>query len=184
MTDLHEIAVESRYVPGQPMNVKKTTLIVESFIDPSAILGPRSVAWHYSRILAKVVIGADCSIGGGSEIGADTSIGDRSRIGANVFLPPRTTIGADVFIGPNVTCTDDKHPRCGNADYLAEPPTIEDHVSIGAGAVILPGIRIGHHAKVGAGAIVTRDVPAHGFVRCEPARAARPSTAALGWIHA
>ena len=35
---------------------------------------------------------------------------------------------------------------------------VEDDARIGAGAVILPGIRIGSGALVGAGAVVTKDV--------------------------
>lgn len=168
MTDLHEVSVELR-----SLNFKTTHRIITSFIDPSAILGPGSVAWHFSVILAKVVIGESVSIGSGCEIGRGSIIGDRTRIGAHVFLPPRSTVGADVFIGPNVTCTDDRHPRAGNADYVAEPPIIEDGASIGAGAILLPGVRIGAGAMVGAGAVVTRDVPARSVIRGEPARITR-----------
>jgi acetyltransferase-like isoleucine patch superfamily enzyme len=41
---------------------------------------------------------------------------------------------------------------------------------IGAGAVVLPGIRIGTHAVVAAGAVVTRDVAANTCVAGNPAR--------------
>lgn len=172
MTDLHEIARSERSAVEQqrPLNYKTTTRIIESFIDPSAILGADTVAWHYSVILAKCVIGEQVSIGSGCEIGRGSIIGDRSRIGAHVFLPPNSTVGADVFIGPNVTCTDDKHPRAGNSDYVAEPPVIGNGASIGAGAVLLPGVRIGANARVAAGAIVTRDVPDGRHVLGFPAR--------------
>ena len=79
-------------------------------------------------------------------------------------------IGERVFIGPRVVMTDDKWPRAGNAAYEAQPPVIEDDAVVGAGAVLLPGVRIGRRAMVGAGAIVTKDVPAFAVVRCEPAR--------------
>jgi UDP-2-acetamido-3-amino-2,3-dideoxy-glucuronate N-acetyltransferase len=42
--------------------------------------------------------------------------------------------------------------------------------SIGAGAIILPGLRIGAWALVGAGSVVTRDVPDHAIVVGNPAR--------------
>jgi acetyltransferase-like isoleucine patch superfamily enzyme len=45
--------------------------------------------------------------------------------------------------------------------------------SIGAGAVILPGVRIGERAMVGAGAVVTRDVPSDVVVVGNPARVVR-----------
>lgn len=152
------------------MNHKTTHKHIESYIDRSAIVGERTIAWHYSRILAKVVIGEDCSIGGGTEIGRGSRIGNRSRIGANVFLPPNSVIGEDVFVGPGVVCTDDKHPRCGNSDYTAEPPTIHDGAAIGAGAILLPGVTIGRNARIAAGAIVTKDVADGECVLGTPAR--------------
>jgi UDP-2-acetamido-3-amino-2,3-dideoxy-glucuronate N-acetyltransferase len=47
--------------------------------------------------------------------------------------------------------------------------------SLGAAAVVLPGIRIGQWAMVGAGALVTRDVPDHALVLGAPARQ-------VGWV--
>lgn len=47
---------------------------------------------------------------------------------------------------------------------------IGDDCLIGAGAILLGGIRIGDHAKVGAGAVVNTDVPEGGTVVCQPAR--------------
>lgn len=142
---------------------------VTNFIDPSAVLGQRTKVWHFAVVLQECVIGDDVSIGSLAEIGRGTVIGNRTRIGHGVFLPPNSVIGEDVFIGPCVVFTDDKYPRANNADYDAQPPLIEDGASVGAGAVILPGVRIGAGAMVGAGAIVTRDVPPRGNVRGEPA---------------
>ena len=33
---------------------------------------------------------------------------------------------------------------------------------MGGGAIILPGVRIGHQAVIGAGSVVTRDIPERG----------------------
>jgi len=51
----------------------------------------------------------------------------------------------------------------------AEPITIETNVWIGAGATILPGVRIGAGAVVAAGAVVTHDVPPATLVAGVPA---------------
>lgn len=155
------------------------------FIDPSARIGARSVVWHYSVIMAGVVIGDDCSIGSRTEIGKGSSIGHFTRIGSGVFLPYNSRVGLSVFIGPNVTCTDDKLPKIldPGESYTAQPPTIEDHVSIGAAAVILPGVLIGHHAKIAAGAIVTKDVEPYALIRCEPGRVVVPSETAERWVN-
>jgi acetyltransferase-like isoleucine patch superfamily enzyme len=48
---------------------------------------------------------------------------------------------------------------------------------IGAGAVVLPQIKIGENAVVGAGAVVTRDVGDHTLVVGNPARVAKSDIA-------
>jgi acetyltransferase-like isoleucine patch superfamily enzyme len=160
---MRAMACNTKQVEAAPwLNHKTTHKNITSYIDPSAEVGEGSMAWHFSVILAKCRIGKDCSIGSGSELGRGTVIGDRSRIGAHVFLPPNTIIGADVFVGPGVTCTDDRHPKIpkpGDPPYTAEPPVIEDGACIGAGAVLLPGVRIGKNARVAAGTLVSKDVP-------------------------
>lgn len=179
MTDLHEIAKDLKWNPQEAAvmlalyerdKLGAIPSVQQCFIDPSVTIGVGTKVWHYSCVLAEVKLGASVNIGSGCEIGRGSVIGDRTRIGAHVFLPPMSTIGADVFIGPGVVCTDDRHPRCGNSDYIAEPPIIEDGASIGAGAVILPGVRIGANARIAAGAVVTKHVPAEGHVLGFPAR--------------
>ena len=43
-------------------------------------------------------------------------------------------------------------------------PVIGDDVTIGAGAIIMGGIKIGNHVNIGACAIVIDDVPDHSTV--------------------
>jgi len=142
---------------------------VINFIDPSATIGSHSKVWHFACIMAQVQIGEHCSIGSRAEIGLGTTIGDHSRISAGVFLPAHTKIGRGVFIGPNTVFTDDRYPRAGT-EYDAQPPTIEDGASVGAGCVILPGVHIGAGAMVGAGSVVAKNVPPGAIVRGEAAR--------------
>jgi acetyltransferase-like isoleucine patch superfamily enzyme len=49
-------------------------------------------------------------------------------------------------------------------------PTFGDRVSVGEGATIIPGVRLGDDSTVAAGAVVTRDVEARSFVLGVPAR--------------
>ena len=97
-------------------------------------------------------------------------MGDNVRIQHGAFIPNGTVIGHRVFIGPNVSLTDDRYPRAGNVDYVALPPILEDDCALGAGAIILPGVRVGKGAMVGAGAVVVDDVPAFTTVVGCPAR--------------
>jgi UDP-2-acetamido-3-amino-2,3-dideoxy-glucuronate N-acetyltransferase len=141
-----------------------------NFIDPSAEVDASAKIWHFAVVLAEAWIKEGVVIGSRTEIGARSIIGKNSRIGSGTFLPPGSVIGEGVFIGPNVTFTDDKYPVAGNANYTAQPPIVGSGASIGAGAVILPGVVIMHNARIGAGAIVTHSVAAGALVRSEPAR--------------
>jgi acetyltransferase-like isoleucine patch superfamily enzyme len=53
---------------------------------------------------------------------------------------------------------------------VASRGVVEYGASLGGGAVVLPGLRIGRMALVGSGAVVTRDVPERGIVVGNPAR--------------
>ena len=134
-------------------------------------LGIGTIIWSFVVVEDSVTIGEDCVIGTHTFIGKGTVIGDRTRIQTGVFIPRNTIIENDVFIGPRATLTDDKHPRVNNPAYHPQPPVIREWASIGAGAVILPGVTIGSGAMIGAGAVVTRDVAATVTAVGMPARA-------------
>lgn len=161
---------------------------VHAFIDPTAKLHPTVKVWHYARVLQDVELGEAVQVGGGTEIGRGTKVGKGTRIGANCFFPPNSVIGEDCFIGPSVSCADDRFPyihKDFDAPYVAEPPHIGDGVTVGLGAVLLPGVRLGNGAVVGAGTVVTRDVPAGCLIRGEPGRIKAPqevSPEALEWL--
>jgi len=147
-----------------------------SDVHPSAVvsqdarLGRNVKVWSGAVICQFVEIGDDCVIGSNAYVGWGTKMGRGCRLQHGVFLPNNSILGDRVFIGPNVTFTDDKFPRAGNIHYKPEPPFLAYGCSIGAGATILPGVRIGQMAMVGAGAVVTHDVPAASLVVGIPAR--------------
>lgn len=179
MTDFHELYSEAEgHAIAQLYEMDKMGAfpsVPMCYIDRTAVVGQRTKVWWYARVLQQVILGDDVSIGGGTEVGRGSFIGSRSRIGANCFLPPDTRIGERVFVGPNVTMTDDKHPKVpGPLDppYAARPPVIGNDAVIGAGVILLPGVRIGERSFIAAGAVVTRDVPADARVIGFPARAA------------
>lgn len=101
-------------------------------------------------------------------LGNGVRLGKRNKVQAFAFLPPGVTTGDDVFIGPRVTFTNDKNPPSNGKWW--ESTHVSDGAVIGAGAIILPGIRIGRNAVVGAGAVVTHDVADGETVVGNPAR--------------
>lgn len=102
------------------------------------------------------------------------------RIGSGTYLNRNTEIvaalsveiGRDCKIGRDVIVMDtDQHELAGRP--LGQPVIIEDRVWIGARAIVLKGVRIGHDSIVGAGTIVTRSVPPGSVVAGQPARIIR-----------
>jgi len=141
-----------------------------AFIAPTAVLSEDTTLWWGAIVEDGVVTGPRCVIGSYVFVGARSRLGESVRIQHGAFITRDTIIGNFVFIGPNVTLTDDKYPRVNNPNYQASPPILEDHCSIGAGAIILPGVIIGEGAVVGAGAVVIHSVPAKVIVMGVPAR--------------
>lgn len=116
--------------------------------------------------IGECVIGDNCTIHSHVWIGDRVKIGDRCKIQAFTFIPTGVRIGDDVFLGPRVTFTNDKYPPSGEWSITI----VGNGVSIGAGAVILPGITIGDRARIGAGSVVTKNVPPDSLVYGNPAK--------------
>lgn len=120
-------------------------------------IGRGSTIWQFCVVLPRAVIGENCNICSHCFIENDVIIGNNVTIKNGVQLWDGMRIEDNVFIGPNVSFTNDKYPRSKHS-YEILQTTIKKGASIGAGAVILPGITIGEYALIGAGAIVTKDV--------------------------
>jgi serine O-acetyltransferase len=91
----------------------------------------------------------------GVEIHPAARIGHRFFIdhGMGVVIGETTVIGDDVTIYQHVTLggTGKKKDK--------RHPTIEDGVTIGAGAKVLGNITIGQRAQIGSGSVVVKDIP-------------------------
>ena len=140
--------------------------ITECDIDPTSII--------YDQVnLYKCKIGANTKIDSFVYIEEGVIIGNNCKIRPFVFIPSGVTIGNNVFIGPNVTFTNDRYPDIGK-EWTMESTIVEDNVSIGAGSVILPGIKIKKHSLIGSGAIVTKDIPENSIYRSVVQNKIRP----------
>jgi len=162
----------------------------------TAIGSPANVARH--RLLDDVAFGEDvvvrsftnlygCRIGHRTQIGTFVEIQRGAEIGAackvqsHTFICSGVRIGDQVFIGHGVTFVNDKYPRATNeagalqsvSDWELHGTFVESGASIGSGATILGGVRIGRDATVGAGSVVTKDVAPRQTVVGNPARPLR-----------
>ena len=127
-----------------------------------------------------------CQIGDHTRIGPFVEIQEGVRIGANckiqshTFICTGVEIGDEVFVSHGVLFINDKFPRAtaegrlqDESDWELLPTIVERGATLGSGAVVVGGIRIGHEALVGAGAVVTRDVEPGEVVVGNPARPVR-----------
>ena len=145
-------------------------MIHETACVDSQSIGSGSTIWQYVVVLPGAVIGENVNICAHCFVENDVRIGSRSTIKSGVQLWDGIRIGSDVFIGPNVSFTNDRWPRSKEYPEKFHETVIEDGASIGAGAVILPGVTVGSNAMVAAGAVITRSVPANAIVQGSPAR--------------
>ena len=151
-------------------------------------IGAGTRIWAFAHVMMGAHIGNDCNIGDHAFIESGAKIGDRVTIKNGVMIWNGITIEDDVFIGPGAVFINDRFPRSPRmartmavthryseeAHWLARTH-VECGASIGAAAVVGPGVRIGAFASVGAGAVVTKNIPAHRLVLGVPARE-------VGWV--
>jgi len=122
--------------------------------------------------LYKCKIGENSKVESFTHIEGDVVIGNNVKIKSGVFIPSGVTIEDNVFIGPGVKFTNDKYPR-SQGEWRVIRTIVKKGASIGAGAIILPGITIGEGSMVGAGSVVTKDVPPFTLVVGNPAQIVR-----------
>jgi serine O-acetyltransferase len=132
---------------------------------------PRSLSMA-SRMLTGIEIHPAAQIGQGFFIdhGAGVVIGETAEIGDDVTLYQGVTLGGTGF------ATGKRHP------------TLQDNVTVGAGAKLLGAITVGHGAKIGANSVVIHDVAPNSTVVGNPGHAVRvdgrrPEGPDTDWIH-
>ncbi|MDP9418712.1 MAG: N-acetyltransferase [Actinomycetota bacterium] len=124
---------------------------------------------HGALVREGNLLGEGASVGSGAHLEPGNRVGERSRIHSGAFLAS-AVVGDRVFVGPRVVFTDDLHPPCPRYDECKRGARVEDEASVGAGAVLLPGVTVGAGALVGAAAVVTRSVAPGMVVVGSPAR--------------
>jgi sugar O-acyltransferase (sialic acid O-acetyltransferase NeuD family) len=104
-----------------------------TIIHPRAVISPSATIGAGSFVAAGAVVGPDGSCGIGTILNHASIIDHDCRVGDFCHIAPGATLGGEVVI--------------------------ENHVLVGASAVVLPGLKVGRGATIGAGAVVTQNVP-------------------------
>lgn len=130
----------------------------------NATIGEGTGVWQFASVIRGAEVGKNCVIGSCSIVDG-ARLGDGCKIQHGASINPGVWCGSKVFIGPNATICNDRWPSADTEGFdlsqFKDMVTvfIHDGVSIGANAVVLPGMTIGQMAVVAAGAVVNRSVP-------------------------
>jgi len=141
------------------------------------------------------LIGAQVSISAGIVPGQDLGpqtvlrVGDRCVIGrgSHIVAHESVEIGDDVWTGPYVYITDQNHAYedldvpIGRQFPVNRPVSIGSGSWLGAGAIVLPGARIGRHVVIAAGSVVRGTVPDRCVAAGVPAQVVRRYQPGEGW---
>lgn len=139
-----------------------------------SMIGNNNLFGDFCSIREECRIGNDCIISRNVSVNYNTHIGNSTKIMDNSHITGNMLIGNHVFISVLVATTNDN--TMGRMEYNEKNvrgAVIEDYVTVGAAANILPGVNVGENAMIGAGALVTKDVPANKLVMGMPARIVR-----------
>jgi len=175
-----DLGFKKEHSPMSNLVESNSSLFIHStaIVSPQAHVGEGTKIWHQAQVREGATLGRNCILGKGAYIDSNVTVGDNVKIQNGASVYHGVTLEDGVFAGPGVVLTNDKFPRAINPDgtlksdddWEVSPTLVRRGASLGAGAVILPGVTIGQFAMVAAGAVVTRDVPDYGLVMGNPAR--------------
>ena len=139
------------------------------------VIGNNCVIRSGTTIYSAVKVGDDTLFGHNVTLREEVIVGNRTKLGTNVVVDGKSTIGSNVwvqtgvyvctystvedsvFLGPCCVFTNDKYV-CQKPFELVGP-TVKKGASIGANALLFPGVIVGEGAVVGSQAMVNSDVP-------------------------
>jgi acetyltransferase EpsM len=120
-------------------------------VHPTAVIGPN------------VSIGPGAYVGPGAVVTVNARIGRFATINTHCLAAHGATVAAWASLHPDV--------------HLSGEARVEEGAELGAGSVVLPGVRIGAWAVLGAGAVAVRDLAGNRTWVGVPASELRPADA-------
>jgi acetyltransferase-like isoleucine patch superfamily enzyme len=151
-----------------------------AIIEPNVQIGDDTAVWDNVHIRRGASVGHHCIIGEKTYIGQDVVVGDLVKLNAVVYICTGVTIERGVMVSAHVTFTNDTYPRAtdpkldalrsSEADESTLSTTVREGATIGAAAVIGPGLELGRFSMIGMGSVVTRSVEDFSLVVGNPAR--------------
>jgi acetyltransferase-like isoleucine patch superfamily enzyme len=112
---------------------------------------------------------------GGLSVGRDCFLGDECLIdlAEAVVLEDQVTLAERVLVLTHTNVGYQDHPLQRHFPPMAAAVVVEAGSFVGAGVILLPGVRVGRGSFVAAGSVVTEDVPPATLAAGVPARTLR-----------
>lgn len=139
-------------------------------------LGDRVEVQSHVVLNAGNCFGDDCVVGHGTYIRHNNNFGNRVKIGAHNTIEWNNLVEDDVtieefsgvaestiveqgtWIGPQCSMASVLHPLCPKAKECTKGPHLYRGVTLAAGVIVFPDIRVGEGAYIEPGSVVMRDV--------------------------
>lgn len=149
---------------------KGSSIGVNAVVYYDVQIGSNTLIGDGANIREQSVIGNSSLIGRYVTINYNVKIGHNTKLMSYVNISGNCEIGNNVFIGVGVIAPNDNKISKREYNQNVNSANIEDDVSIGSGAVILPNLNIGKGSLIGAGAVVTKNTKPYEQVMGIPAK--------------
>ena len=153
-----------------PVIIGKDTVIGASVIIYSGcVIGDRVMMGDGASLREGCIIKDNTLIARNVTLNHHVKLGTNSKIMDLTHITSRTIIEDNVFIGPGIMSANDNAMRLKGTP-VTNQIVLKENSKLGAGAVILPDVKVGRSAIVGAQAVVSKDVPDNAKVMGIPAK--------------
>ena len=169
LNELGELLRSERITVKKETSIGANCVVRSGTVIYSNVTVADDVAFGHNAIVRENVrIGIGTKLGTNVVVDGSTSIGNHVSIQTGVYICTYSTIEDGVFLGPCCVFTNDKFVV--QKPFKLIGPTVKKGASIGANALLFPGITVGEGAVVGAQAMVKSEVAPRTIVVGIPAR--------------
>ena len=156
---------------GQTIIGKNCVIRSGTTIYSAVKVGDGTVFGHNVVLREEVIVGSGTKLGTNVVVDGKANIGSNVSIQTGVYVCTYSTVEDSVFLGPCCVFANDRY-MC-QKEFKLVGPTVRKGASVGANALLFPGIVVGEGAVVGSQAMVNRDVPPRSIYAGLPARKIR-----------
>lgn len=149
---------------GEALGNENATVVLAIGLNQTRVLRARDAKCQFAILVHPFTfVDSTARLGAGTVVFAGAIIQPDATLAQQVIVNTSASVDHDCRIG--IGC----HLAPGSR--LAGNVVLDEGAFVGAGALVIPSIRVGAYATVGAGAAVIHDVPAEATVVGIPARA-------------